>query len=89
MPRRSIVFSDEEIEYLTWFARKKGMRHGIADLLSIALHSYIVRNKARGRIAPWDADDVEEEARARQPAARAVRTVRNAVTGESHDGGIA
>ena len=55
VPRRSLQLTQAEINFCEQYRKRKGMRD-IADMLRIALHSYVARNKATGIVPPWDID---------------------------------
>ena len=56
MKRRvSLTITEAEAEFYLAFAAQKGIRGGIAGLLSIATHAYVLRNRCKGLVPPWEA----------------------------------
>jgi len=52
--RKSISITETEEVFYDEYSDRKGIRGGFAGLVSIALHSYVARNKLKGVVPPWE-----------------------------------
>jgi hypothetical protein len=67
--RTSLGFTDEERLFLTSYIKRKGIRGGIPGLISISLHAYVARNKAKGLTPPWEDENGSQPRRSDEPIA--------------------
>ena len=52
--RKSMTITSEDDAFYTRYAERKGIKGGFAGLVSVALHAYVARNKAKGLHPPWE-----------------------------------
>lgn len=59
--RKSMTITSEEDDFYQRYADRKGIKGGFAGLVSVALHAYVARNKAKGLIPPWEPSEEGED----------------------------
>lgn len=57
--RKSMSFDESDLKFYDEYARRKGILGGFPGLVSVALHAYVARNKARGLTPPWEGEKTE------------------------------
>lgn len=58
--RKSMTITSEEDDFYQRYADRKGIKGGFAGLVSVALHAYVARNKAKGLVPPWEPPEERE-----------------------------
>jgi hypothetical protein len=56
-----MTITSEEDDFYQRYADRKGIKGGFAGLVSVALHAYVARNKAKGLIPPWEPSEEGED----------------------------
>lgn len=56
-----MTITSEEDDFYQRYADRKGIKGGFAGLVSVALHAYVARNKAKGLPPPWEPSEEQEE----------------------------
>jgi hypothetical protein len=56
-----MTITSEEDDFYQRYADRKGIKGGFAGLVSVALHAYVSRNKAKGLTPPWEPSEEGED----------------------------